>query len=143
MQATRALWQGRQPMIKFLGKRTIPKQLDHSPHAHPESPTNELPQSFASYRGRAQQHGPLGGQQPQASSQSAPAAPRGAPSGSATQSSAPYGAIGGHSAKQLGPVQPGKGEVFDRNELPKRFHRIRWTDAENEAVDSAGASVVA
>ncbi|OTA29506.1 hypothetical protein BTJ68_09351 [Hortaea werneckii EXF-2000] len=73
MQFTRALWQHRQPMIRFLGKRSIPKQVDHTPAPHPASPTHELPESFASYRTRAQQHGPLGGKQ-QGQRSAAPAA---------------------------------------------------------------------
>lgn len=77
MNATKVLQQGRQPMIRFLGKRSTPSsmcpamklhgvqwlisvlEVDHTPHAHPASPTHELPSSFASYRQKAQQHGPL------------------------------------------------------------------------------------
>ncbi|KAK4549780.1 hypothetical protein LTR36_005081 [Oleoguttula mirabilis] len=144
MHATRALRQGRQPLIKFLGKRSIPKEVDHSPHAHPAAPSDELPGSFASYRSRVQQHGPLGGeQQKQSSSQPSSSGRQGAPSGSAAaQTASPYGAIGGHSAKQLGSLELAKGEVWDRNDLPKRFHRVRWTEAEIEAIESAGASMV-
>lgn len=53
----------------------------------------------------------------------------------------PYGAIGGHSGRELGSVQPQKGEFWDRNELPSRFHRARWTEAEIEAIESGGASL--
>lgn len=53
----------------------------------------------------------------------------------------PYGAIGGHSGRQLGSVEPGKGEVWDRNELPARFRRKVWTVDEMEAIDSGGASL--
>ncbi|EMC97317.1 hypothetical protein BAUCODRAFT_68698 [Baudoinia panamericana UAMH 10762] len=119
MRLTRVLLQKRQPLIKFLGKRHTPKQVDHTPHAHPASPTHELPESFASYRTRAQQHGPLG----------------------AAQTAQPYGAIGGRPGRALGPVEPKKGEYWDRNELPKRFHRTRWTAAEMEALESGGASM--
>lgn len=137
MQATRRLLQHRQPMIRFLGKRHAPKQIDHSPHAHPASPSDHLPESFAQYRNRAIQHGPLGGQQSQQSMPSS--AHAGASAGSEVTS--PYGAIGGHSARELGSVQPPKGEFWDRNELPSRFHRARWTEAEIEAVESGGASL--
>ncbi|KAK1075101.1 hypothetical protein LTR74_000506 [Friedmanniomyces endolithicus] len=151
MRSSRALWAQRQPLIKFLGKRHTPKaeEIDHAPHAHPASPSPELPESFASYRGRATQHGPLGGQQQQQQQQSTPSqstssSRQGAPSGSAAaQTSKPYGAIGGHSGKQLGSVQPKQGEFWDRNELPRRFHRTRWTEAEMEALESGGASIVA
>lgn len=34
------------PSIKFLGKRTVPKNLDHSPRLHPLSTVTELPASF-------------------------------------------------------------------------------------------------
>ncbi|KAK5750407.1 hypothetical protein LTS12_019515 [Elasticomyces elasticus] len=163
-RSTRALFAQRQPLIKFLGKRHTPKaegkdhplpaytpkltqraEIDHSPHAHPASPSHELPESFASYRGRAQQHGPLGGQQQQQSQQQDTSSSRqGAPSGSAAaQTAQPYGAIGGHSGRQLGAVEPKQGEFWDRNELPRRFHRTRWTEAEMEALESGGASVVA
>ncbi|TKA83490.1 hypothetical protein B0A55_00582 [Friedmanniomyces simplex] len=142
MRSTRALFAQRQPLIKFLGKRHTPKaeEIDHAPHAHPASPSHELPESFASYRGRA----PLGGQQQQqqnSSSQSTSSSRQGAPSGSAAaQTSKPYGAIGGHSGKQLGSVQPKQGEFWDRNELPRRFHRTQWTEAEMEGLESGGAT---
>lgn len=45
--------------------------------------------------------------------------------------------------QQLGNVQPGKGEVWDRDELPARFRRMRWSEAEMEAVNSGGASLFA
>ena len=95
---------------------------DHSPHAHPASPSDSLPDSFATYRSKAQQHGPLGGRR------------AGGPSGS-------YGAIGGTPGRDLGPVQPAKGEYFDRDELPRRFRRTPFTEAEMEAIDTGGASV--
>ncbi|KAI5784703.1 hypothetical protein EDC01DRAFT_206073 [Geopyxis carbonaria] len=61
MNATRALQATtRTPMIQFLGKRTIPQNIDHTPRAHPEAPNQTLPSSFAEYRKAAQQHGPLG-----------------------------------------------------------------------------------
>lgn len=52
-----------------------------------------------------------------------------------------YGAIGGHTGHELGSVEvEKKGVVFDRSELPERFGRTRWTEAEIEAVGSGGAS---
>ncbi|KAK4989685.1 hypothetical protein LTR66_006956 [Elasticomyces elasticus] len=122
MNATRVLLQQRQPMIKFLGKRTPPAKIDHAPHAHPASPTHELPESFASYRKKAQQHGPLNPQKP---------------------SIPPVGQIGGHSARSLGSVKPAKGEYFDRSELPARFRRTPWSQAEMDAIESGGASMFA
>lgn len=138
----RAAAHGRTPLIKFLGKRTPPSKrhrhgpifffcmlklviesVDHAPHAHPASPTHSLPDSFASYRSKAQQHGPLGGQQAMHSRQMA------------------YGAIGGHSGSSLGPVEPKEGEYFDRDQLPKRFRRTTWSEEEIEAVSSGGASL--
>jgi len=62
MNATRVLrasTAGRTPMIHFLGKRTIPASVDHSPRPHPAAPTKSLPTSFVEYRQKAQQHGPL------------------------------------------------------------------------------------
>ncbi|KAH8150702.1 uncharacterized protein LAJ45_05398 [Morchella importuna] len=62
MNATRLLRAspvGRTPMIQFLGKRTTPQSIDHTPRPHPQAPTNKLPTSFAEYRQKAQQHGPL------------------------------------------------------------------------------------
>jgi small subunit ribosomal protein YMR-31 len=41
----------------------------------------------------------------------------------------------------LGSVQPKEGEVWDRNELPKRFRRTAFTEAEMEAIESGGASL--
>ncbi|KAL9108651.1 MAG: hypothetical protein Q9227_006597 [Pyrenula ochraceoflavens] len=135
----------RTPMIKFLGKRTTPSMLqaalqqypnltkflesvDHSPHAHPASPNDSLPDSFATYRSKAQQHGPLGHRTNSSSTSSS------------SQQQA-YGAIGGHSGQELGSVEPKKGEYFDRSELPERFRRTPWSQAEIEAVDTGGASM--
>ncbi|KAK3686336.1 hypothetical protein LTR37_019926 [Vermiconidia calcicola] len=137
MRPTRALWQHK-PMIKFLGKRHPPKNNDHAPHAHPAAGGQQLPESFASYRNRATQHGPLGGQQQQQSQRQG--APSAAPKPAAPVIE-PYGNIGGHSGRQLGPVQPAKGEVWDVNELPVRFRRRPFSQAEIEAVETAGASM--
>lgn len=93
--------------------------VDHTPQVHPAAPSQSLPESFASYRQKAQQHGPLNKR---------------------TFSS---GAIGSQSGSALGPVQPGKGEVFDRSELPPRFKRLSWSEAEIEAIESGGASLFA
>lgn len=81
------------------------------------SPAHELPDSFKTYRAKAQQHGPL--------------AARTAFS------------VGGSSGASLGPVRPRAGEVFDRSELPRRFHRLAWSDAEIEAIETGGASLCA
>ncbi|KAF2256366.1 hypothetical protein BU26DRAFT_513200 [Trematosphaeria pertusa] len=120
MNATKVLLQGRQPMIRFLGKRTTPAKVDHTPQAHPASPTHSLPDSFASYRQKAQQHGPLN---------------------QTTKFST--GGIGGTPGASLGPVEAGKGTFFDRSELPQRFQRLAWTQSEIEAVESGGASLYA
>ncbi|PQE17323.1 hypothetical protein CJF31_00005727 [Rutstroemia sp. NJR-2017a BVV2] len=135
----------RTPMIKFLGKRSIPcmfcllciaikespltlytiASVDHTPHAHPASPTHELPKgfveaqsSFSAYRQNAQQHGPLG------------------------RSARKDGSIGALPGKALGPVEPAKGEFWDRNELPPRFHRTRIDLAEIDAIETGGATLV-
>ncbi|KEF52876.1 uncharacterized protein A1O9_11294 [Exophiala aquamarina CBS 119918] len=123
--------QHRTPSIKFLGKRSPPKSVDHTPHPHPASPTHSLPDSFATYRSKAQQHGPLGGNRSNAS-----------PFQASTSGYATYGAIGGSAGKSLGSVQPKKGEFFDRSDLPKRFWRTQWSDEEIDAVSSGGASLV-
>ncbi|KAI9848173.1 MAG: hypothetical protein M1837_000847 [Sclerophora amabilis] len=124
MRATQVLRQTasaqhRTPLIKFLGKRTIPSSVDHAPHPHPASPSDNLPESFATYRSKAQQHGPLS---------------RGA-------SSVAGGAIGGHPGESLGPVEPPKGQFFDRNDLPPRFRRTSWTQEEIDAINSGIWSV--
>ncbi|KIW31717.1 uncharacterized protein PV07_03317 [Cladophialophora immunda] len=128
----------RTPLIKFIGKRTPPKSVDHTPHAHPASPTHSLPESFAAYRSKAQQHGPLrgGGGNGGVPSSSYSVA---ASSGSAMS----YGAIGGTPGRALGPVKAKQGEFFDRDELPARFHRKAWSEEEIEAVSSGGASMFA
>jgi len=122
-------------MIKFLGKRTYPKQVDHTPQPHPASPTNKLPESFASYRQKAQQHGPLGGQQ-----FDAPSRPL-ASSTAAMGGPMTYGAIGGRAGRDLGPIKPKEGEYFDVSELPRRFQRRVWTEEEMDAVTSGGATM--
>ncbi|KAF1839136.1 hypothetical protein BDW02DRAFT_564119 [Decorospora gaudefroyi] len=117
MNATRALAH-RQPMIRFLGKRTTPATIDHTPHPHPASPTHELPNSFQSYRKKAQQHGPL----------------------NATPRALVGGHIGGAAGKNLGPIEAAKGLYFDRSELPQRFQQLSWTQAEMDLLESGGAS---
>ncbi|KAF2635132.1 hypothetical protein P280DRAFT_523421 [Massarina eburnea CBS 473.64] len=119
MNATKILQQGRQPMIRFLGKRTTPSTIDHTPKVHPASPTHSLPESFASYRQKAQQHGPL------------------------NQTNKFSTGIGSSSGSSLGPIEAGKGSFFDRSELPQRFQRLSWSQAEIEAVESGGASLFA
>lgn len=114
-------------MIKFLGKRTIPASVDHTPHAHPASPSHELPvdfksadkptsPTFSSYRQHAQQHGPLG--------------------------RAKTGGVGEASGHSLGSVSPTRGEYFDRNELPARFRRTPLEMAEIDAIETGGATLV-
>jgi len=125
MNATKVLQAAqRTPLIKFIGKRTVPKSIDHMPTAHPASPNSSLPTSFAHYRSNAQQHGPLGGQNSRLAA-----------------GSNFYGAIGGHSGHSLGAVEAPQGTFFDRSELPKRFGRMVWTQAEIEAVETGGASL--
>ncbi|KAI2610760.1 uncharacterized protein GGS25DRAFT_479738 [Hypoxylon fragiforme] len=124
MYATRVLRQAaahaeRTPLIRFVGKRSIPENVDHTPHPHPASPSGALPSrtngnshaSFSSYRDHAQQHGPL------------------------------RKTIGAQSASQLGPIQPPKGVYFDRNQLPERFRRTPLSAAEIEAVETGGAAL--
>ena len=117
----------RTPSSRFLGKRTIPVSVDHTPQPHPASPTGSLPtgfasshSSFSSYRDHAQQFGPL----------------------RKTIKSASAG-IGGLAGSDLGPVSAPKGYYFDRNELPTRFHRAPLTAAEIEAIETGGAAALA
>lgn len=148
MYPTRILRQAaeqRTPLIKFIGHRSPPKTADPAPHVHPASPSSDLPDSFVQYRSKAQNHGPLGHRSRSSTSSSSP------PSASATSnfssssasSALAYGAIGGHSGQSLGSVEAPKGQYFDRSELPARFGRTKWTQAEIEAVETGGASVVA
>jgi len=47
------------------------------------------------------------------------------------------------SGASLGPIEPGSGIAFDKSELPSKFyHRIPWTQAEIEAIESGGATTV-
>ncbi|KAJ9607952.1 hypothetical protein H2200_008031 [Cladophialophora chaetospira] len=133
----------RTPLIKFLGKRSTPKSVDHTPHAHPASPTHSLPESFASYRSKAQQHGPLGGGGSNGGGGGGGSSSGGAPPSfsAPTTSSVTYGRIGGTAGRSLGSVKPKEGEFFDRTELPKRFQRTAWSEEEIEAVTSGGASL--
>jgi small subunit ribosomal protein YMR-31 len=93
-------------------------EVDHTPHVHPASPNDALPESFASYRKKAQQHGPLN-----------------------PGLRIVGGHIGGAPGTSLGRVEAAKGEYFDRSELPARFQRLSWTPAEMEAIESGGASL--
>ncbi|MCJ1357531.1 MAG: hypothetical protein MMC33_007527 [Icmadophila ericetorum] len=131
MNATSALRAAqRTPLIKFIGKRSPPSSVDHTPSPHPASP-GALPDSFVSYRAKAQQHGPLNA--------SPPTSPR---SSQNIYQSLSYGAIGGHSGHSLGPVAAPEGIYFDRSELPERFRKVSWTQAEIEAIETGGASLV-
>jgi len=114
MNATKQLL--RQPLIKFIGKRTPPAQADASPHVHPASSAQTLPNTFASYRQQAQQHGPL---------------------------NIGLGGIGSKPGASLGPIEAQSGEYFDRSELPVRYAKLPWTLAEIEAIESGGATTVA
>ncbi|KAK4096604.1 hypothetical protein N658DRAFT_519106 [Parathielavia hyrcaniae] len=115
----------RKPSIRFIGKRTTPASVDHTPQPHPASPTHSLPASFTSsshtsfsaYRDHAQQFGPL------------------------RKTIKADGSIGGSPASNLGPVVPPQGVAFDRNDLPSRFHRQPLTAAEIEAVETGGATL--
>ncbi|KAI1812716.1 hypothetical protein GGS20DRAFT_587208 [Poronia punctata] len=131
MFATRVLRQAqgaahgaeRTPLIRFIGKRHTPSNVDHTPQPHPASPTGSLPQAigkgnggnshttFSSYRDSAQQHGPL------------------------------RKSIGKQPASELGPVEPPKGMFWDRNQLPSRFHRTPLSLAEIEAIETGGAAL--
>lgn len=139
--------QHRTPLIKFIGKRSVPKSVDHTPHVHPASEKPSLPdsfaESFADYRSRAQQHGPLKTQQPSPSSSSSrsSSAPQMSAGTNVQGGSQTYGAIGGKSGASLGSIKPAQGEYFDRSELPARFRRMAWTESEIDAVESAGASM--
>lgn len=118
MRATVALRNAvRTPLIRFVGRRTVPQSIDHTPRPHPASPSGVLPDSFAAYRSKAQQHGPL------------------------SRTSFTQGSVGRSAGASLGPVQPQQGEYFDRAELPARFHRLPWTEAEMEAIETGGASL--
>ncbi|KAI9676781.1 MAG: hypothetical protein M1829_002876 [Trizodia sp. TS-e1964] len=119
-EAATAAVPSRTPLIRFLGKRTTPKSIDHTPHAHPASPSHSLPDSFASYRSNVQQHGPLNRQM---------------------SSSTVGGVIGGQSGGSMGPVEAPQGQYFDRSELPSRFGRTPLTQAEIDAVETGGASM--
>ncbi|KAH6695683.1 hypothetical protein F5X68DRAFT_31387 [Plectosphaerella plurivora] len=132
--ATRALRQAaahaeRVPSIRFIGRRSTPSSIDHTPRPHPESPTGTLPEgfgtssgrssNFSSYRQHAQQHGPLQ---------------------KTIRIDAQTG-VGGASGYDLGSVAAPKGMFFDSSELPARFRRQPIPLAELEAVESGGASL--
>jgi small subunit ribosomal protein YMR-31 len=87
------------------------------------SPSSSLPDTFAAYRAKAQQHGPL--------------------NTPGRLSSMSYAAIGATPGASLGPVEPKQGEFFDRDDLPPRFRRLPWSEVEIEAIESGGASLFA
>jgi len=115
-----AATQHRTPLIRFTGKRTAPESIDHTPQVHPAALNQHLPDSFATYRENAQQHGPLSHRTPVSTA---------------------GGAVGGQSGQSLGPVKPPKGQYFDRDELPEKFRRKPWSQAEIDAVETGGASL--
>ncbi|KAF2672867.1 hypothetical protein BT63DRAFT_382745 [Microthyrium microscopicum] len=118
LPTAKLLQQQRQPLIRFLGKRTTPTKIDHSPVAHPAAPSNTLPNTFATYRQAAQQHGPL-------------------------NTTLGSGTIASKSGASLGPIAAPQGAYFDRSELPNRYAKLEWTAAEIEAIESGGASTIA
>ncbi|KAK4184141.1 hypothetical protein QBC35DRAFT_455579 [Podospora australis] len=132
MFATRVLRQAAQhaertPSIRFIGRRTIPSSVDHSPQPHPAAPSQSLPAdwgksshtSFSAYRDHAQQFGPL------------------------RKTIRADAGVGGNAGSALGSVAPPKGFYFDRNDLPERFHRTRLSLAEIEAIETGGAAAFA
>ncbi|KAF1817781.1 uncharacterized protein K489DRAFT_385548 [Dissoconium aciculare CBS 342.82] len=136
MQATRALFQ-RQSMIRFVGKRAPSAHTDFTPRPHPESPSATLPESFAAYREKATQHGPLKSQ-PQQQQTPTPSA-----STQKTQQAPQPLSIGAQSGRSLGAVKPAANQFWDRNDLPQRFHRTPFTQAEIDAIETGGASLLA
>ncbi|KAI5860345.1 hypothetical protein GGS23DRAFT_233614 [Durotheca rogersii] len=121
----------RTPLIRFVGKRKIPENVDHTPRPHPAAPTTALPgsfgdsngnshSSFSTYRQHAQQLGPL-----------------------RKTIGASHGGhgIGTQPASSLGPITPPKGVYFDRNQLPERFRRVPLSAAEIEAIETGGATL--
>jgi small subunit ribosomal protein YMR-31 len=108
-----------QKVLSRMQLIALSESIDHSPHPHPASPSSSLPTTFSTYRQQAQQHGPLG----------------------RTRSSS-TSSIGGRSGSDLGSVKPADGMYFDRNELPLRFRRTPFTEAEIEAIETGGATMV-
>lgn len=114
-------------MLQNIHANFCKASVDHTPHAHPASPTHELPAdfaqkssaSFSSYRQKAQQHGPLG-----------------------RANTSADGSLGSTSGHSLGAVTPAKGEYFDRNELPARFRRQPIDLSEIDAIETGGATLV-
>ncbi|KFY45316.1 hypothetical protein V495_03044 [Pseudogymnoascus sp. VKM F-4514 (FW-929)] len=127
----------RKPLIKFLGKRTVPASVDHTPHVHPASPSSALPgqgsPSFSAYRQHAQQHGPLGRNIRTDSSVGS------VPGRRNIRTDSSVGSVPG---RDFGPVAAAQGEFFDRSELPARFRRNPYTEAEIEAIETGGATMV-
>ncbi|KAF3158961.1 hypothetical protein TWF106_011322 [Orbilia oligospora] len=77
MNPTRVLAR-RTPLIHFIGKRSIPEAIDHTPRVHPASPSSSLPTSFKQYRESvANQHGPLATRSASSKSYFSPAPPQG------------------------------------------------------------------
>ncbi len=136
------LAQHRTPLIKFLGKRSAPTQVDHTPHLHPADPHPSLPDSFAesfvSYREQVQNPGATSNSASSTPSTSGTPQQRDGPP--KLEPNKPYGLIGGKSGKDLGPVAAPEGEYFSRSELPRRFQPLVWEDKEIDAVNSGGAS---
>lgn len=162
MFATRALRQAavhsqRQPMIKFLGPRSIPctssplacffplplpqlhrrlltlvslsaASVDHARKPHPESPSASLPDSFSS----GSSHGSFSSYRDHAQQHG--------PLQKTIRGSA--GGIGGATGAELGSVQPPNGVFFDFSELPARFRNQPLDMAEIEAVESGGAALL-
>jgi len=157
----------RQPMIRFLGPRTVPgsyhqappkpasttfflqhkkltqgakriAEVDHSPHPHPASPTGALPKDFAQSHAASASNN---GSRHASFSTYRDHAQQFGPLQKTIRPAAEKG-IGGTAGADLGAVQPPKGYFFDRTELPSRFFRKVPLDmAEIEAVESGGAAL--
>ena len=120
-------------------------EIDHTPHAHPAAPTSfSLPETFASYRQKAQQHGPLGKGQNQTDRQFLNPYSNNSSGSSGAAGTTSAGFIGGRTGAELGPIRPQQpGVAFDRSELEPRFWRSTpWSADEIEAVETGGASLV-
>jgi small subunit ribosomal protein YMR-31 len=154
MFATRALRQAaahaeRQPMIKFVGPRSIPcksiallalgslanpwlpvASIDHTPRPHPASPSGSLPESFGNGSTTAR-HTSFSSYRDHAQQH-----------GPLQKSIRSEAGIGGTSGSDLGSVSPPTGVFFDVSELPARFRRAPIDLSEIEAVESGGAALI-
>ncbi|KAK6831797.1 hypothetical protein RU639_002888 [Aspergillus parasiticus] len=107
----------RAPRIRALGQHFVTRSVGHPSRSPSMSSTSSSYDSFAAYRSRAYQHGPL------------------------HQASLMRGLVNSRSAASEKSLIF-RDEYIDHGDLSSQTHHLPWTEAEIDAIESGGASLL-